>query len=143
MSKIKSRAAIRQAQSRKSSPPAAQQRRRLPTIKARGSPSIGEFTSDAAAEILTAARGSPSMGELTIGAPAHATVSNRNRARRTDVELIRSLAKARGWSADKLYNMPTGQVMKLLGNDLKKLEGDAYRERSRTNYRRAQGRLED
>jgi hypothetical protein len=59
----------------------------------------------------------------------------------TDVEIIRSLAKKRGWSEDKLHEMSTGQVMKLLGDDLKALEGDAYRERNRSTYRRAQGRL--
>jgi hypothetical protein len=83
----------------------------------------------------------PPVTEVNIDAPAHATISER--ARPTDVETIRLLAKARGWSDDRFYKMSTGRVMKTLGDALKKLEGDEYHERNRSTYRRAQRRLKD
>jgi hypothetical protein len=118
---------------------ARQERRRLPVAEVQGSPSIGEFTSNAAAEILTTAHGSPSVGEFTIGVPSHATIGS-HKPPGKDIAIIRSLAEKRGWSVNELRKMSTGQVMMLLGNDLMKLEGDKYHKRSRSTYRRAQGR---
>jgi hypothetical protein len=94
-------------------------------------------------------QGSPGISEFTISAPTHVTINGqrppeakrKHRAAPTDVEVIRSLAKHRGWSDDQFYNMSTGRMMKALGDDWKKLEGNMYHERDRSTYRRAQRRL--
>jgi hypothetical protein len=86
------------------------------------------------------AQGSPSIGEFTISVPAyHVTISPPTVP--PDIVLIRSLAAARGWTGERFRNMSTARVKRLLDADLRKLEGDdLFHERSRSTYRRAQGR---
>jgi hypothetical protein len=83
-------------------------------------------------------QGSPCMGEFTISTASHVSISSP--AVPPDIAFIRALAAKQGWSADKLKSMHTQIVRRILNAELKKLEGDAYRERSRSTYRRVQGR---
>ena len=83
----------------------------------------------------------PSVPDSTSLQPQNPGKPKRKRARPTDVDLIRSLARERGWSDTQFFEMSTGQVQKILGDELETREGDLYHERHRSTYRRAQRRL--
>jgi hypothetical protein len=83
----------------------------------------------------------PSVRDSTGRQSQNPGKPKRKRAKRTDVNLIRSLAREKGWSDAQFFKMSTGLVQKLLGDELKTREGDLYHERHRSTYRRAQRRL--
>jgi hypothetical protein len=83
----------------------------------------------------------PSVRDSTSQQSQNPGKPKRKRAKRTDVNLIRSLAREKGWSDAQFFKMSTGRVQKILGDELKTREGDLYHERHRSTYRRAQRRL--